>query len=121
MKRLLIPACFAAVAASAVELRNPAEVSREWNRTVEEAQQSVVSSTLAGQTSFTPKFSESPPVFFGPDHPAARPPIQPGPRYDAPGYQRHRKLPHDRPAGAMPWEYKGQTYWLVPLAPTGAP
>ncbi len=121
MKRLFLPVCFAAVAVSAAELKHPAEIARDWDRIVEEAKQSVVSSTLSGQTTNTPKLSEAPPVFFYPAQPSTLSPAQPGPRYDAPGHQRHRQLPHDRPAGAKPWDYKGETYWLVPLTPSRAP
>jgi hypothetical protein len=119
MKRLLLPVCCAVVAASAAELKHPSEVAREWDRTVEEAKQTVVTSTLSDQTSNTPKLTEAPPAFFGFGPSSVRPPTQPGPRYDAPG--RQRKLTQDRPPGAMPWEYRGETYWLVPLSPSGAP
>jgi hypothetical protein len=117
MKRLFLPVCCAAVAASAAELKHPAEIARAWDRTVEEAKQPVVSSTLSGQTITPPKLAEAPPVFFSTTQPPALSPAQPGPRYDAPGLPRQRKLPHDRPAGAKPWEYRGETYWLIPLAP----
>ncbi|MDQ5979229.1 MAG: hypothetical protein QG602_2203 [Verrucomicrobiota bacterium] len=118
MKSLFpLPLCCVAVAASAAGLKHPEQFAREWDRTVEEAKQTVVASTLSGQTTHRPKFTEVQPVFFGPGQQSISPPAQPGPRYDAPGLRRHRQLPHDRPAGAMPWEYKSETNWLVPLAP----
>lgn len=118
MKRLFLPLCCAAVAASAVELKSPAEVALEWNQTVEQAREAAhASDNLIGHsTALTPKRTESPrPVISFPPPPGTD--RIPGPRYDAPSHRRSKKIPHDRPPGALPWEYNGQTYWLVPLAP----
>ncbi len=120
MQRLFLLVCCAAVAASAVELKSPAEVALEWNKTVEQAREAAqASDNLIGHsTAFVPKPSDSPlPVISFPPPPGTD--SMPGPRYDAPSHRRTKKIPHDRPPGAMPWEYNGQTYWLVPLAPHG--
>ncbi len=117
MKHLLLPIYCAAAAASAVELKSPAEVALEWNKTVEQARETAkASDNLIGHsTVFIPKPSESPSPVISPTLPGTD--SMPGPRYDAPSYHRSNRMPHDRPPGAMPLEYNGQTYWLVPLAP----
>ncbi|MFZ5494173.1 MAG: hypothetical protein ACOZE5_02400 [Verrucomicrobiota bacterium] len=118
MKTLLLPACFAAVAAAAAELKGPAEVARDWNQTVQKASELWLTTDSLSGLNFSPGKHSPPPVTFRPDTPAPmpRPTQELGPLYDASGYRGHRHLPHDRPPGARHWHYRGQTYWLVPLS-----
>lgn len=112
MKSLFWPACLAvATTASAVELKSPAEVAREWKRTVEEAPMLAVApdASLREQCPPPPAFS-----IRGTDpRPAWDPKRGPSP-FDlriVPDPLR----PQHRPRGAKPYEFNGEIYWLVPL------
>jgi len=115
MKRLIIPVCFAATAVLASDLKDPSTVARDWQRAVDQARRPIGSSgNLAAQSDdltttplerlFSTDVSDQTPAL------PARPPL-----LDAPSYQVPKTLPSVRPRGAMPWEYNGEVYWLVPL------
>ncbi|HEX2861428.1 MAG TPA: hypothetical protein VHN79_07300 [Lacunisphaera sp.] len=120
------PRLFAALAvaatASAVDLKDPAHVAREWS---ENFPQSSVAGDLSlkGQTTTPPRPSPAPD--FARDleslhrtesSPPSRRSQAPESIYDAPNYQVPQTLPNERPRGAVPWEYNGEVYWLVPLS-----
>jgi hypothetical protein len=120
MKTPLLLISLAVTTASAVAApKSPDQVAQEWNQSVERSRQALtIPNNLAGHSgaltstplarTFTPE-SQPPP-----------PPLnrrQREPLLDAPNYQIPRILPNERPRGAVPWEYNGQTYWLVPLTP----
>jgi hypothetical protein len=115
MKHLILPVCFAATAAVAAELKDPAAVARDWQLAAEQARQPLTTTgTLAAQggaPTTTPLEG-----IFGPDilPPLPAPPSRPK-HLDAPGYKIPDPLPNNRPRGAVPWEYNGEVYWLVPL------
>lgn len=121
MKPLLLPVCFAAVAAVAADLKDPAEVARDWNRTIDQTRQPAgQTQNLNGQSDLltTTPLERAFPVEGTPlPLPAPRRRSDRLPLIDAPNYRIPQNLPNNRPKGAVPWEYNGEVYWLVPLAP----
>ena len=103
MKLPLLPACLAAITTvSAAALKEPVEVSREWNQTIEQVRASAVPvPTLTAQTE---TLMPLPRIFSPLSTPPAKS-LRNTPLYDAPSHRRLRKLPHDRPGGTMPWDY----------------
>jgi hypothetical protein len=95
--------------------KDPEVVAQEWNQSVEQSRQPLISSqNLVGQ------INDLNSVKRAIDAENSTPRISPKPReplIDAPSYRIPKNLPNERPRGAVPWEYNGQTYWLVPLAP----
>lgn len=115
MKRLIIPVCFAATAAVASELKDPSTVARDWQQAVQQARRPIGSSTslVPQRDTLTTTPVEN---LFGADGRAASPPALPRPLLiDAPSYKIPEQLPNIRPTGAIPGEYNGRVYWLVPL------
>lgn len=113
MKRLLLPACFAAVAASAAELKDPVAVASDWTATITEASTAIANAAL-GDQSIRPA-AENPSVFHSPDSDQT---YRGAPSDRLPGRKQmnHDRNREQRPKGAKPYEFNGETYWLVPLA-----
>jgi hypothetical protein len=124
MKTPHLLASFAVAATvSAADLKDPATVAREWNET---AAQSPVLLTedlsLKGQTAPVPRIPAPSIIVDARKSTRRSNPLAPGDSarlpeslYDAPNYRAPEKLPNNRPRGAVPWEYNGEVYWLVPL------
>lgn len=115
MKSLSLLVCLAAPAAFAAELKDPAIVSREWQQMAAQARFPLGSSRnlteLSDSLTITPLER-----MFSPDNlPPPLPPSRPK-HLDAPSYKIPDQLPNIRPRGAIPWEYNGEVYWLVPLS-----
>jgi hypothetical protein len=113
-----------AAVASAADLKDPAEVTREWKET----------------TALPPVFSTGLGLANGTALPAPRarnqmpsfaPPLREGPEGSAqiPSWGKPRARADDgsdagndrsgrMPRGAKEWKYGGQTYWLLPLIPS---
>ncbi|AOS46025.1 hypothetical protein Verru16b_03119 [Lacunisphaera limnophila] len=116
MKSLIIVPCLAASAAVAAELKDPTAVAQEWQQAAEQARQPLGPSrtlaALSDDLTTTPLER-----IFSPDNlpplppPAVRPPL-----LDAPSTKIPDHLPNLRPRGAVPYEYNGEVYWLVPLS-----
>ena len=116
MKSLPLLTCFAVIAtASAADLKDPAIVASDWNKTIAQARTPAASTENLAQQSaaLTPSnldrtFQTSPIA-----------PGNPGPApyhfYDAPRAKNSDGRPEAMPRGAKPWHYRDQTYWLVPL------
>jgi hypothetical protein len=122
MKTPLLLPCLAVVSASALAApKSPELVAREWNQSIERSRQALtLSKNLAGQSdalTTTPLEKAFSPEDLPPPPPINRPKREP--LLDAPSYRIPQNLPNERPRGAVPWEYNGQTYWLVPLTPAG--
>lgn len=124
MKTPHLLASFAvAVTVSATDLKDPVAVAREWNEaTVQSPEPLTGDLSLKGQTAPAPRLPAPPVALFEPRSRGRNNPLVPrdGTRmpeslYDAPNYRVPEKLPNDRPRGAVPWEYNGEVYWLVPL------
>ncbi len=105
MKALLLPACFAAVAAVAGELKDPAEVARHWDQTVDQSRRPVapMRQTLSAQSELAPP-TEEPRLLSKPtlEVSALPTPNRPGPLYDAPSHPRLRPPPTVVPENAIP-------------------
>lgn len=121
MKTPLLLTSLAVVAATALaEPKAPDLVAHEWNQSIERSRQALTfSKNLAGQSGalITTPLER----IFSTDTLPAAPLITPRkrePLIDAPSYRIPKNLPDERPRGGVPWEYNGQTYWLVPLAPS---
>jgi len=111
MKSLVLSAVLVAVATvSAAELKDPAEVSKEWSQ--------VANKPLVAQADKTDlrAMSPNPSVAleraFNPV-PAWEPRKEPSPFEGVirpPGYD-----PKQMPKGAKPYEFNGETYWIIPI------
>jgi hypothetical protein len=122
MKTPHLLASFAVAAtASAADLKDPAEVAREWNETV------ASSPPVAGSLSLQNPPTRSLGPITGPrprdkSKDSFQVPAWGKPSrdriYDAPNYRVPEVLPNNMPPGAKAWEYGGQTYWLIPLIPS---
>lgn len=100
----------AAATVSAAELKDPAEVSKEWNQAAEGA--------AVAQVDPTNLRALSPNPFVFPERtfqtvPAWEPRKEPSP-FDGvirpPDYK-----PGEMPKGAKPYEFNGETYWIIPI------
>lgn len=115
MKTPHLLASFAVAAtAAAANVKDSTEVAREWNETIVQS-----SPPLTGDLSLRGSMATQSPganPWATPPAPRANPILREE-LLDAPGYRVPDKLPNDRPRGAIPWEYNGQVYWLVPLTP----
>jgi hypothetical protein len=111
MKSLLLSACLVATSTvSAAELKDPAEVSQEWSKTVD--------GSLVAKAPTSDLRSLSPNPFVLPERvfntvPAWEPKKEPSPFEGIirpPGYD-----PKHVPKGAKPYEFNGETYWIIPI------
>ena len=111
MKSLLLSACLVAAATvSAAELKDPAEVSKEWSKAADKPLAVLSESTgLRAQCPTPPIFPErafstvpawEPKKESSPFEGVIRPPD-----YD----------PKRVPKGAKPYEFNGETYWIIPI------
>lgn len=135
MKTPHLLASFAVAAtAAAADLKDPAQVAREWSQPVGPAM--ITDFSLKGQSELTLPKRLSPPTFsvdqpriegggfqFGreqapsPKFRNKQPPKEPS--IDIPGGYRIPDQPGGKmPPGAKEWKYGGQTYWLMPLIPS---
>jgi hypothetical protein len=124
MKTPHLLASFAVAATvSATDLKDPAAVARDWNETTSQSTDPLTGDlSLKAQTAPAPRLPAPPVALFEPRSRGRTNSLAPrdGNRlpeslYDAPNYRVPEKLPNDRPRGAVPWEYNGEVYWLVPL------
>lgn len=118
MKRLLVFVALTATVAAAPGLRSPAEVAAEWKLFANDRPPSLVPPRLADAVRSA---APAPLAMLARDATAPVPPTSrqygrwPGALYDAPSRHRVRRLPPEIPEDAIPWLYRDQTYWLVPL------
>ena len=124
MKPLVLPACFAvaAVAATAA-LTNPAQVAAEWNKTFEEASKPLLTPGRLGLEVTPPKPSLVEPS-TSPGNRRAR--LHGDVSEVLPGWQLDPKFLHGKqsdtpPPGAKPWYYRGEKFWIVPIAADAVP
>jgi hypothetical protein len=121
---LLVSLAVAATAAAA-EPKDATEVAREWNANTAQVAPSLTDDlslrALAAPPPLAPRVpAASYPGWFEPRTKPPELPFNPLRRersLDAPNYRVPENLPNDRPRGAIPWEYDGRVFWLVPLAP----
>jgi hypothetical protein len=124
MKTTPLLASFAVAATvTAADLKDPATVAREWNDTAVQSPAPLTGDlSLKGQTAPVSRIPAAPIIIY--ESRSNRRSNPPAPRdssrlpeslYDAPNYRVPEKLPNNRPRGAVPWEYNGEVYWLVPL------
>lgn len=111
MKHLLLSACLVAAATvSASELKDPAAVSKEWRQAAEKS--------VIAQVAPTDLRGQSPSPFVMPERafqtvPAWEPRKEPSPFEGVirpPDYK-----PGEKPKGAKPYEFNGETYWIIPI------
>jgi hypothetical protein len=116
--RLLASFAVASVA-SAADLKDPADVAREWREsTVEPPVLSAGAGLNEGPTKPFVAGRVAPSIRFRgtPQGPNWGP--VPGDRiYDAPNYSVPPVLPDNLPPGTKLWRYGGGTYYLMPLVP----
>lgn len=109
---LLVSFAVAAVAARA-DLKDPAQVTTEWNQTMAEAQKPMVDSLgLKAQVSGD-RYPGLKRIF---ESGARTSPAAPAPRlHDAPAPNWRRDPMDIMPRGSKRWPFNGTDYWLVPL------
>lgn len=112
MKTLLLSACLVAAATvSAAELKDPAEVSREWKQTTDKPL--VAQADASDLRALSPAPALIPQRSFNPV-PAWEPRKEPSPFEGVirpPDYNK----PGEKPKGAKPYEFNGETYWIIPI------
>lgn len=121
MKTLALSACLAVAASTATAgLKDPAVVASDWNQTIAAARAPVLSDGPLGLNAAPPA---SAPTF---DPPAKAPrarfkgdvlQVPPGWQLD-PGFE-HVRPGETPPKGAKPWSYRGQKFWIIPIASDG--
>jgi hypothetical protein len=116
----LLASLTVAATASAADLKDSPAVAREWNANAY-VDHTPFTRDLSLRAQATPPPLPTWPVFVSDCWPSAKLPAEmpqrSEPLYDAPSYRVPRNLPNDRPRGAIPWNYDGQVYWVVPLTP----
>ncbi len=124
MKTPHLFASFAVAAtAAATDLKDPAEVAREFNEAAKPTLPLAGPADLRASSSITDQPLMRPDGFF-PAAPRSKRkslvpwgPIPRGKIYDAPNYRVPEALPDDMPPGTKEWKYGGGTYYLLPLIP----
>jgi hypothetical protein len=120
MRTLISTLCLTATVAVAADLKDPTTVAQAWQQTAEQARQPLgparTLAAISDDLTTTPLER-----IFSPDNlPPLPPPTARPPLLDAPSTKIPDQLPNLRPRGAVPYEYNGEVYWLVPLsAPAG--
>jgi hypothetical protein len=123
MKTHALLASFAVAAmASAAELKDPAEVAREFNEATKPTPPLTDTTDLLASTGNTDKPLPRSNGYFRPAPRAKLPKVPWGPIprdkiYDAPNYRAPDVLPDNMPPGTKEWKYGGGTYYLLPLIP----
>lgn len=111
-----------AATAAAAELKEPAQVAADWDRTIADARAPVLSDGPLG-------LSATPPgpltVRSGAEPRARRSPrlrrngdvleVPPNLQLD-PGIQKVIPDTDTPPPGAKPWYYRGQKFWIIPIS-----
>jgi len=123
MKPLTLSACLAVAAtAAAAELKEPSQVASDWNQTIADAREPVLSPGSLGLSATTPG-----PLTFqsGAEPRPRRSPrlrrngdvfeVPPNQQLD-PGIQKVIPGTDTPPPGAKPWYYRGQKFWLIPVS-----
>ena len=122
MKTPHLLASFAVAAtAAAADLKDPAEVAREFNEAAKPALPMVGPADLRASSVIADKPLTRPDGSFRPA-PRRLPPVPWGPIprdriYDAPDYRVPEVLPDNMPPGTKEWKYGSGTYYLLPLIP----
>jgi hypothetical protein len=117
MKTLALSACLAVTVMVAVELKDPAAVAADWDKTIAEAHEPVLASGTLGSTATgVPAVNLLPPE----NTPGKGLRFKNDVREIPPGWQIDPKILHGAPnatppPGAKPWYYRGQKYWLIPI------
>ena len=119
---LLASFAFAATV-TAADLKDPSSVAREWNDSAVQSPAPLTGDlSLKGQTAPVPRVPTPSVIVLDRRSSRRSNPLSPRDSsrlpesiYDAPNYRVPEKLPNNRPRGAVPWEYNGEVYWLVPL------
>jgi hypothetical protein len=123
MKTPHLLASFAVAAtAAAADLKDPAEVAREFNEAAKPTLPLAGPADLRAPSVITDKPLTRTDGFFRPA-PRKLPPVPWGPIprdkvYDAPNYRVPEVLPDNMPPGSKVWRYGGQDYYLIPLIPS---
>ncbi len=106
---LLAPLALAATVAAA-DLKEPATVARDWNRAVKENPPPLVADLGLRATNPPASAFQVWPPTETPEWNPRKNPAPFSPLIRPPGYQ-------DGPAprGAKPYQFNGETYWLIPI------
>lgn len=117
---LLASFAVAATAATA-DLKDPAQVAREFNEAAKPTLPLAGPADLRASSAIADKPLARPDGFSRPA-PKKLPPVPWGPIprdriYDAPNYRVPEVLPDNMPPGTKEWKYGGGTYYLLPLIP----
>ena len=125
MKTPHLLASFAVAAtAAAADLKDPAEVAREFNEATKPTLPMAGPADLRAASTLTDKPLARPDGSFQSVPQSRRNPQVPWgpiPRdkvYDAPNYRVPEVLPDNMPPGSKVWRYGGQDYYLIPLIPS---
>lgn len=125
MKTLHLLASFAvAASAAAADLKDHAEVAREFNEAAKPTLPIAGPADLRALSAIADKPLAKPGGFFSSSPKPKRRslvPWGPIPRdkiYDAPNYRVPEALPDNMPPGSKVWRYGGQDYYLIPLIPS---
>jgi hypothetical protein len=122
MKTPHLLASFAVAAtAAAADLKDPAQVAREFNEAAKPTLPLAGPADLRASSAIADKTLARPDGFFRPSpqklHPVPWGPIPRERIYDAPNYRVPEVLPDNMPPGTKEWKYGGGTYYLLPLIP----
>jgi hypothetical protein len=108
---------------AASELKDPADVARDWSSAVEMAREAMtVPQRLGEKLSAPPQsiasvpFLNPPPTDHSPQRPRQRRPIPFGPR----DLINRDYQPPSLPPGSLPWPIRDGYFWLIPLASNSA-
>jgi hypothetical protein len=125
MKTPHLLASFAVAAtAAAADLKDPAEVAREFNEATKPALPLAGPADLRASSDIADKPLTRTDGFFRvspkPERKSLVPwgPIPRDKIYDAPNYRVPEVLPDNMPPGTKEWKYGGGTYYLLPLIPS---
>ena len=108
---LLVSALIAVTTAAAAEIKDPAVVSAEWQKSAEQMLAAPGPALTLREQCPVPERPKSTPASPAKPRPVFEKPVpfeglvRP-PKFDA------KAIPH----GAKPYQYRGETYWLVPIA-----
>lgn len=124
MKTPHLLASFAVAATAAADLKDPAQVAREFNEAAKPTLPMAGPADLHASSAIADKSLTRPDGFFQSTPKSRRIPQVPWgpiPRdkiYDAPNYRAPEVLPDNMPPGSKVWRYGGQDYYLIPLIPS---